>query len=161
MPPRKASPERGGARLKAGGGVRSPKKHGRGGSVSRRDHNQFAEKRTHLAWALKSEGKTKPIPSYSSGEGVWGRGASLREAASPPEFPHRSLSGREREGGAFRRKAASLAVSRLLVFFHSVFGDDGVAEGRGGDGGGGEDQSCSDRTLGLIGVGLAAGVERA
>ena len=27
-------------------------------------------------------------PSYSSGEGVWGRGASLREAASPPEYPH-------------------------------------------------------------------------
>ena len=30
--------------------------------------------------------RTFPIPSYSSGEGVWGRGASLREAASPPEF---------------------------------------------------------------------------
>ena len=41
----------------------------------------------HLAWALTSAGKTKPIPSYSSGEGVWGRGASLREAASPPESP--------------------------------------------------------------------------
>ena len=27
--------------------------------------------------------------SRSSGEGVWGRGASLREAASPPESPHR------------------------------------------------------------------------
>ena len=145
----------------AGGGVRSPKKHGRGGSVSRRDYNPKTRERAQLAWAHKFGRKLKSIPSYSSGEGVWGRGASLREAASPPEFPHRSLSGREREGGAFRRKAASLAVSRLLVFFHSVFGDDGVAEGRGGDGGGGEDQSCSDRTLGLTGVGLAAGVERA
>ena len=29
--------------------------------------------------------RTFLIPSCSSGEGVWGRGASLREAASPPE----------------------------------------------------------------------------
>ncbi len=42
-----------------------------------------------------------PNASRSSGEGVWGRGASLREAASPPESPPPSphLSGREREGG--------------------------------------------------------------
>ena len=38
---------------------------------------------------------------YSSGEGVWGRGASLREAASPPESPYRCLFEREREGGGF------------------------------------------------------------
>ena len=44
-------------------------------------------KRAQLAWAHKSAGKLKPIPSHSSGEGVWGRGASLREAASPPESP--------------------------------------------------------------------------
>ena len=31
--------------------------------------------------------RTKPNASCSSGEGVWGRGASLREAASPPESP--------------------------------------------------------------------------
>ncbi len=61
---------------------------GRGGSVSRRDHNQTYRRRVHAAWAHKTEGKTKPIPSYSSGEGVWGRGASLREAASPPESLH-------------------------------------------------------------------------
>ena len=36
----------------------------------------------------------------SSGEGVWGRGASLREAASPPESSHCHFFGREREGGA-------------------------------------------------------------
>ena len=29
----------------------------------------------------------------SSGEGVWGRGASLREAASPPAFPYHGSSG--------------------------------------------------------------------
>ena len=60
---------------------------GRGGSVSRRDHNPAARNRTQLTWAYKSEETYKPIPSYSSGEGVWGRGASLREAASPPESP--------------------------------------------------------------------------
>ena len=57
---------------------------GRGGSVSRRDHTPKTGKRAQLTWAHKSEGTHKPIPSYSSGEGVWGRGASLREAASPP-----------------------------------------------------------------------------
>ena len=31
--------------------------------------------------------RSNPNASYSSGEGVWGRGASLREADSPPEFP--------------------------------------------------------------------------
>ena len=35
---------------------------------------------------------TPPNASRSSGEGVWGRGASLREAASPPEFPPPSSS---------------------------------------------------------------------
>ena len=43
-------------------------------------------KRARVSWAHKPEGKRKPIPSRSSGEGVWGRGASLREAASPPAF---------------------------------------------------------------------------
>ena len=31
--------------------------------------------------------RMSPISSYSSEEGVWGRGASLREAASPQKFP--------------------------------------------------------------------------
>ena len=44
--------------------------------------------RAQLAWARTSKRRVKPIPSYSSGEGVWGGGASLREAASPPEASH-------------------------------------------------------------------------
>ena len=60
---------------------------GRGGSASCRDHNPKTRNRAHLAWAHKSAGAHKPIPSHSSGEGVWGRGASLREAASPPALP--------------------------------------------------------------------------
>ena len=59
---------------------------GRGGFVSRRDRNQVAGNCAQLAWVRNSEGKVKSIPSYSSEEGVWGRGASLREAASPPDL---------------------------------------------------------------------------
>ena len=89
---------------------------GRGGSVSRRDHNQAYRRHTPLTGGTKPEETATSNASRSSGEGVWGRGASLREAASPPESPPNSLSGREREGGAFRRKAASLA-SPLRPYF--------------------------------------------
>ena len=57
---------------------------GRGGSVSRRDHNQLAGNRAHLAWARKSKGKLKLIPSYSSGGGPGE--ALLLEKRPPPEF---------------------------------------------------------------------------
>ena len=67
---------------------------GRGGSVSRRDHNRAARNRAQLTGATCPEKRVNSNPSYSSGEGVWGRGASLREAASPPESPspHDSIS---------------------------------------------------------------------
>ena len=57
-------------------------------------------KRARISWAHKPKGKRKPIPSRSSGEGVWGRGASLREAASPPESLQHDLFGRGPGGGA-------------------------------------------------------------
>ena len=59
-----------------------------------------------------------PNASRSSGEGVWGGGASLREAASSPESPSLPrLFGREREGGAFSSEKAppSQNLSILLV----------------------------------------------
>ena len=94
---------------------------GRGGSVSCRDHNQAARNRAHLAWAHKPGGKVKPIPSYSSGEGARGRGASLREAASPPEFPHVSPSYSSGEGvwgrGASLREAASPPAVPISCLF--------------------------------------------
>ena len=90
--------------------VAYPMSAGRGGSVSRRDHNQATGNRAQLAWAHKSVGTHKPIPIHSSGEGVWGRGASLREAASPPEFPPKtSLREGARGRGLLFREAPSLA----------------------------------------------------
>ena len=79
--------------------VAHPTSAGRGGSVSRRDHNQAYRRQKALSGGTNYEGATTSNASYSSGEGVWGRGASLREAASPPDLPPKRLSGREREGG--------------------------------------------------------------
>ena len=82
---------------------------------------KFIGNRPHLAWAHKSKGSVKPIPSYSSGEGVWGRGASLREAASPPASPQKRLLRREREGGDFSiRKVPSLATLPINPLRRSV-----------------------------------------
>ena len=64
-----------------------PSLAGRGGSVSRRDLTQLTRNRAHLSGGTTYAEVLTPIASYSSGEGVWGRGASLREAASPPESP--------------------------------------------------------------------------
>ena len=75
----------------AGGGIRLPMPHGRGGSVSRRDHNQAAGTRAHLTGGTNSEEATNSNASRSSGERGLGRGASLREAASPPRVPHTSF----------------------------------------------------------------------
>ena len=65
---------------------RNPTLAGRGGSVSRRDHNQAYWRDIHLPGGTKQEKRRTPNATRSSGEGVWGRGASLREAASPPEY---------------------------------------------------------------------------
>ena len=63
--------------------------HVRGGSVSRRGHNQVYRRRAQLSGGTTYAEARPPNAIRSSGEGVWGRGASLREAASPPEFPSR------------------------------------------------------------------------
>ena len=63
---------------------------GRGGSVSRRDHSQAYRRRAHLTGGTNYVEVPTSNASRSSGEGVWGRGASLREAASPPESPNAS-----------------------------------------------------------------------
>ena len=81
---------------------------GRGGSVSRRDHNQPAENRAHLTGGTKPKETPPPERQPLFGrEGSGGRGASLREAASPPESPHDKFFGRGSGGGASCKEAAS------------------------------------------------------
>ena len=86
---------------------RNPTLAGRGGSVSRRDHNQAAGNRAHSQAEPSPKKRPPPNASRSSGEGVWGRGASLREAASPPEFPpkrHVFREGSAREGTFLQKR---------------------------------------------------------
>ena len=64
---------------------------GRGGSVSRRDHNPAAGTRAHLSGGTKPEETSQPERQPLFGrEGSGGRGASLREAASPPRISRSS-----------------------------------------------------------------------
>ena len=63
--------------------------HVRGGSVSRRGLNQAARNRAQLSGGTNSKESSQPKRQPLFGrEGSGGRGASLREAASPPESPH-------------------------------------------------------------------------
>ena len=67
---------------------RPPTPHVRGGSVSRRGLNQPSENRTPLSGGTNSEEPSQPKRQPLFGrEGSRGRGASLREAASPPRIP--------------------------------------------------------------------------
>ena len=73
---------------------------GRGGSVSRRDHNQPAENRAHLTGGTKPKETPPPERQPLFGrEGSGGRGASLREAASPPSVPPKPCLFRRGPGG--------------------------------------------------------------
>ena len=84
--------------------------HVRGGSVSRRGLTQRQRRYAQLAGGTNSEEATAPNASRSSGEGVWGGGASLREAASSPESrPHKSL----REGARGRSFSQRSCLPRI------------------------------------------------
>ena len=92
--------------------VSFPTLAGRGGSVSRRDHDQAYRRPPPLTGGTNHAEKYPPNASRSSGEGVWGRGASLREAASPQNLPPPpSLrGGSAREGSFSTEKLPSLAI---------------------------------------------------
>ena len=64
-----------------------PAPHGRGGSVSRRDLTQAYRRHTQPTGGTNSEAsyQAKRQPLFGS-RGSGGRGASLREAASPPRI---------------------------------------------------------------------------
>ena len=63
----------------------NPTSAGRGGSVSRRDHNQAAGNHANLSGGTNFAEATAPNASYSSGGGP-GEGLLL-EKPPPPEFP--------------------------------------------------------------------------
>ena len=89
---------------------------GRGGSVSRRDHNQAHRRRAQFSGGTNSEEPHKPNASRSSGEGVWGGGASLREAASSPESPRFvSWGGSAREGTFLLEKSPPSHIFNILT----------------------------------------------
>ena len=70
--------------------------------------------------AEPSKGKgVRQTPAALRGEGVWGRGASLREAASPPESPLSiAFSGGSAREGAFLKKSPLPRISHLV---HNAF----------------------------------------
>ena len=75
------------------------------------------EDRLHSTAEPTPKDRPTPNASRSSGEGVWGRGASLREAASPPECPpHLRLFG---EGA--RGRGASLQRSSPPSQYPSLY----------------------------------------
>ena len=104
--------------------------HVRGGSVSRRGLNQLARNRAHLAWAHKTEGKVKSIPSHSSGErGLGGEALLLEKRPLPSAFlPPASLWKGARGGASLQR--SRLPRSSSSVFLCTSLGFC-LTEGRG------------------------------
>ena len=120
---------------------------GRGGSVSRRDHNQAYRRRTQSQAEPIKEKSRNSNASRSSGGSA--REGLLSEKPPPSQYPHvRPLFGREREGGCFSEEKhppsqspIRLSLAQLCDFF--LFGvgatDDedhqengaNVGEGRG------------------------------
>ena len=95
--------------------VSYPTLAGRGGSVSRRDHYQVYRKIPPLSGGTNSD-ESYPVqrqPLFGR-EGSGGRGASLREAASPPRIS---------------RSSPSPLLAQIVLCFADL-GDGGVAEGR-------------------------------
>ena len=80
---------------------------GRGGFVSRRDHNLLTRNRAHLAWGRKLEEKNKPIPSYSSGGSA--REGLLSEKPPPSQLTVSPTQGR---GGSVSRRDHNQANRR-------------------------------------------------
>ena len=94
---------------------------GRGGSVSRRDLNQATGNRAQLTGGTKPEEKypAERQPLFGRA-GSGGRGASLREAASPPRIsrssPTVSWEGSAREGASLQRSP----LPRIHLSFYFV-----------------------------------------
>ena len=78
---------------------------GRGGSVSRRDHNQLTGNRAHSQAKPTLRNRTRRTPAALRERGVWGeRGFSQRSRLSPQRVLHLvSWGGSAREGASLQR----------------------------------------------------------
>ena len=96
---------------------------GRGGSVSRRDLTQAYRRHAQRTGGTKPKEKypVKRQPLFGR-EGSGGRGASLREAASPPSFVLLTSLGEGARGrGLLFREAPSLAYTYRFTSFRTSF----------------------------------------
>ena len=66
----------------AGGGVRLPMPHGRGGSVSRRDHNPAAREEPTSQAEPPKQKQPRQTPAALRERGVWGERGKTAIAAS-------------------------------------------------------------------------------
>ena len=85
--------------------------HGRGGSVSRRDHNQAYRRRATFQAEPTEKNCRNPNASRSSGKGGLGGEALLSSTASPQKLPSTSSL---REGASLQR-APSLAITYSII----------------------------------------------
>ena len=134
----KKPPLKGEGPAKRAEGFRSPAPQGRGGSVSRRDHNQVYRKIPPLSGGTNSDESypAKRQPLFGR-EGSGGEGLLSEKPPLPPESPVIlfRLFGREREGGSFSEEklppsqSPSPFLAQIVLCFADL-GDSGVAEGR-------------------------------
>ena len=111
----KASPERGGARHRRAEGFVPPTLAGRGGSVSRRDHNPAYRRHAHLSGGTKPEKRPNQNASRSSGErGLGGEGLLSEKPPLPPAFPAAYLFERGFGGERFSVEKCSPPKSFIL-----------------------------------------------
>ena len=104
VPPCKASPERGGARPRRAEGFRPPAPQGRGGSVSRRDHNQATRNRAQLTGATcQKEESTRP-PATLRERGSGREALLLEKRPLPQHLPAVIFSGGSAREGPFLQK---------------------------------------------------------
>ena len=92
---------------------------GRGGSVSRRDHNKAYRRRTHLSGGTNSVEAHNSNASRSSGEGGLGGEELLSEKLPlPPESPRRHpvfSEGSAREGPFLKKRPLPRKTSRFRL----------------------------------------------
>ena len=103
---------------------------GRGGSVSRRDHNQAVRNRATLQAEPTKKKDTRQTPAALRERGSGGEALLSEKRPLPQNFPTVHLFGREREGGGFsQRSPFPRKLSRPFLPYDSALGlETGAAE---------------------------------